>query len=267
MNWHAPKSIIIAIAIILAGASFVHADDDETTDRNAVNGKGFAVVELFTSQGCSSCPPADQLLAAVADLGARNGLQVICLSFHVDYWNRLGWNDPYSNPRYSDRQRSYATALGTRRIYTPQMVVNGTTEFVGSQRADANVAISQALRQKPTAQITLRIEPNRTNETVVVHYKVTGNTEGHVLNMALTHTPPPNEVPKGENAGRTLSHVNVVRSFKTVTLSQPIGTIILDVPDECDPVSAGICAYVQHEKTKAISGAIMQSLAFNAKGS
>src|SRR5262245_48953789 len=105
----------------------------------AASASGFAVVELFTSEGCSSCPPADRLLA---DLAKRPG--VYALEFHVDYWNSLGWRDPYSAAAYSDRQRMYGDD-----IYTPQMVVNGTNLFVGSNRARAEAAIAAGLSAPP----------------------------------------------------------------------------------------------------------------------
>jgi hypothetical protein len=101
---------------------------------------GFAVVELFTSEGCSSCPPADQVLADVS-----HGAGVYALEYHVDYWNSLGCRDPYSAAAYSDRQRAYADALGEDQVYTPQMIVNGTNAFVGSNRQRAEAAIAAGL--------------------------------------------------------------------------------------------------------------------------
>ena len=92
---------------------------------------GVAVVELFTSQGCSSCPPADTALQQVERVAKERNLRVYCLSFHVDYWNRLGWNDPYSHADYSARQATYAAKKTDNNLYTPQMIVNGTDEFVG----------------------------------------------------------------------------------------------------------------------------------------
>src|SRR4051812_46079004 len=111
---------------------------------------GVAVVELFTSEGCSSCPPADRLLADLASEAARVGQPVFTLSFHVDYWNGLGWADPFSRPAYSERQRSYADALGGG-TYTPEMTVNGKAAFVGSDAARARSEVRKALSRPAPA--------------------------------------------------------------------------------------------------------------------
>jgi len=105
-----------------------------------------AVIELFTSQGCSSCPPADKLLTETVNRAKAGQQSVYALSFHVDYWNRLGWSDPYSDARYSARQRQYARQLNTATIYTPQAVINGRQEFVGSNRTRLNTLLADALK-------------------------------------------------------------------------------------------------------------------------
>ena len=115
-------SLLLAFSIL----AFQHIDQVEQSNEKQIQ-NGVNVVELFTSQGCSSCPPADALLAQIKD-----DTNVIALSYHVDYWNYLGWKDPYSNKAYSAYQRSYAKELNSG-VYTPQMVVNGSKEFVGSK--------------------------------------------------------------------------------------------------------------------------------------
>ncbi|MEQ8425874.1 MAG: DUF1223 domain-containing protein, partial [Cyclobacteriaceae bacterium] len=107
---------------------------------------GFAVVELFTSQGCSSCPAADKNLSDI--LASNRDQNIYGLSFHVDYWNYIGWKDPYSSKLFSARQRSYANALAAN-VYTPQMIVNGEEVFVGSGREKAKESISSALDESP----------------------------------------------------------------------------------------------------------------------
>src|SRR4051812_17852201 len=114
----------------------------------AIAGERPVVVELFTSQGCSSCPPADALLG---ELTRR--ADVLPLAFHVDYWNRLGWKDPYSSAESTARQRTYARQLGLRTIYTPQMVVDGGIDVVGSERADVLKAIDAARASQRTVPI------------------------------------------------------------------------------------------------------------------
>src|SRR5580693_8460725 len=113
--------------------------------------KGFAVVELFTSEGCSSCPPADQLVARIQQ--EEKDLPVYILAFHVDYWDRLGWKDAFSDARYTQRQNHYASWLNLQSVYTPQIIVNGRKEFVGSQENILRSAIQSGLDQSPAAQL------------------------------------------------------------------------------------------------------------------
>src|ERR1700761_8258700 len=116
---------------------------DKTTVKAAE--KGFAVIELFTSEGCSSCPPADALVARVQK--ESNGKPVYILAFHVDYWNRLGWKDVFSSAEYSERQSEYAKYLKLESVYTPQVIVNGKKEFVGSEESTLQNSVSAALQK------------------------------------------------------------------------------------------------------------------------
>src|SRR6202162_5189919 len=132
--------LIAAFSFLLASASFLQASDLPSGS----NGRTPVLVELFTSEGCSSCPPADALLQKL-DRQPIAGEEMIVLSEHVDYWNHSGWKDPYSARFSSDRQGTYARRLGLDDVYTPQMVVDGTSEFVGSDAALANQAFAKAL--------------------------------------------------------------------------------------------------------------------------
>lgn len=218
------------------------------------------VVELFTSQGCSSCPPADQLLASIAALHNEHQLPVYCLSFHVDYWNSLGWKDPYSSKQYSDRQRRYSKALSARGIYTPQMIVNGETEFVGSRGGDAKQAIKKALSTNATSTVKLTASLSADNTNTAVEYEVTGNSTGALLNIALVQNSAVNEVPRGENSGRQLTHVGVVRSFQTVALDSQSGKLDIKLPPGLDTQNATIVAFVQNRQSMQISGASVANL-------
>ncbi len=221
---------------------------------------GVAVVELFTSQGCSSCPSADAALRQIASVAEQGNLQVYTLSFHVDYWNRLGWKDPYSDPTFTNRQRAYASATGSKRIYTPQMIVSGTTEFVGSDKAKAHAAITKSLGQQQSSTVKLKVVESSIADRVTVQYDVGGVVEGTVLNVALVQTPKPNQVPRGENAGRELAHVNVVRAFETVSLVQSSGTVELNIPDDVDAPTAMVIAYVQNPQSLTITTAASTKL-------
>jgi len=221
----------------------------------SASSQGVAVVELFTSQGCSSCPPADAALRQIASIAKQTSVPVYVLSFHVDYWNRLGWKDPYSDVAYSNRQKAYAKAAGSRRVYTPQMVVSGRTEFVGSDKEKARQAITSALKKKAQTQIQLQVAPLTSGDTVVIQFQIEGDSQGHHLNVAVVETPAANVVPRGENAGRQLAHVNVVRTFQTVELDGASGQVDLKLPRDIDFENARVIAYIQNTKSLAVSGA------------
>ena len=212
-----------------------------------------AVVELFTSEGCSSCPPADRLLR---DLAARDDARLFPLAFHVDYWNRLGWRDPFSDEAYSRRQRAYARAVGAGRVYTPQMIVNGQREFVASRRTEAERAIQHALDTPATA--TVDLSASVTGRAVAVDYAVSDAPEAVVLHLALVQREAEQAVPRGENAGRTLRHANVVRAFETVPAAT--GRQVLTLPDGLDPGGATVVGYAQDPATMEVVGAARATL-------
>ena len=181
------------------------------------------IVELFTSEGCSSCPPADQLLSRLDKEQSIPGANIIVLSQHVDYWNQLGWRDPYSSAQFSARQSSYAEAFGRDGVYTPQMVVDGRLEFVGSDTTKAREAITEAA-SSPKARVQIEITPNtETRESGTVQFTVrvedipaiTAGDTAEVL-LAITESDLSSSVARGENAGRNLRHTAVVRQLATI---------------------------------------------------
>ena len=186
------------------------------------------IVELFTSEGCSSCPPADALLKELSDQQKMNGVQIVALEEHVDYWNHLGWKDPYSAAEFSQRQSDYAQVFGTDGVYTPQMVVDGQSELVGSRSGAAREAIQKAANQ-PKAEIVLGAGANSSpgKPAFEVQIKslggisVRGETE---LWIAVTEKGLQTDVKAGENSGETLKHAAVVRSLRKIeTLRDPAG--------------------------------------------
>jgi hypothetical protein len=186
------------------------------------------VVELFTSEGCSSCPPADALLKQLSEQQSVQGAQIVGLEEHVDYWNHLGWRDPYSSNEFSQRQSDYAQGFHTDGVYTPQMVVDGQREFVGSRSLAAREAIEKAANQ-PKAEMVLVLSANSPpgKPAFEVQVKnlggisVRGETE---LWVAVTEEGLQTDVKAGENAGETLKHAAVVRSLrKSETLHDPAG--------------------------------------------
>lgn len=230
---------------------------DSSSDNNTEN--GFAVVELFTSQGCSSCPPADRVLADLAD-SIDDDQPVYLLSFHVDYWNQLGWEDPYSLPISTARQKAYARAWSSRRVYTPQMVVNGTWEFNGGNKDKARLAIDEGLSKSAMSEILLQPQVDGEGTTAIVAYKIEGQIDDHLLNVALVSPELANEVPRGENRGRKLRHVNVVRSFATQALRMNEGEVELSIPPDFEWETGSAIAYVQRRGDAILTGATAQPL-------
>jgi hypothetical protein len=201
------------------------------------------VVELFTSEGCSSCPPADTNLATIARRYA--GRPVFALSFHVDYWNRLGWTDPFSNAAYSARQRRYVRALGTGGTYTPQMIINGSVEVVGSHAEAARRHIDEALRAAPT-DISLELTVSTNQRQLVAQYESRGPLSRHWVCVVAMDPQAQVSVPRGENGGRILDHVNVVRALVTRVEDGPTReSILLRLPHEVDPNAVRVVGYLQ----------------------
>ena len=165
------------------------------------------MVELFTSEGCSSCPPADALLA---ELAGRP--EVLALSFHVDYWDRLGWKDPFSSPEASERQRRYGELLGLATVYTPQVVVDGKWQAVGSDRADVEHELSLAARNRREVPVTLVLDHGQ------AHIKLGpgGDAASAAVLLIGFDRRHVTVVKRGENGGRTLAHVDVVRGIAEI---------------------------------------------------
>jgi hypothetical protein len=164
-----------------------------------------AVVELYTSEGCSSCPPAE---AYIGELAQRRG--VLALSFHVDYWDSLGWPDPYALTEAVSRQRGYAKVLGNASVYTPQVVIDGHGDFVGSDRK----AIERTLASARVAVVPIELGASDGTVTIGLAQQ-DGVATSEVVLVAYQHQVL-SKILRGENAGRTLSQFNVVRSFRTL---------------------------------------------------
>src|SRR6266404_5133104 len=160
------KFLVTTLAVTAALAGFILTSHPQMPGGNlgpkAAASRSPVLVELFTSEGCSSCPPADELLTRLEQTQPVDGAEVIALSEHVDYWNRLGWADPYSSSEFSARQNDYARAFDTDGVYTPQMIVDGRAQFVGSDSGRARKAIAGALRDsKATVTVNLASEDTR----------------------------------------------------------------------------------------------------------
>jgi hypothetical protein len=186
------------------------------------------VLELFTSEGCSSCPPADRLLEELAGSAVGNDIEIVPLSLHVDYFNHLGWRDPYSKASFSRRQERYAEVLPAGRVYTPQLVVDGEVHLLGSERPQVMAAIATA-GQRPDAAVLLRPSTaskagaeGNTWQVSIDAAPVSPRPVSVRLFVAVTEDGLQSSVSRGENAGRRLEHVAVVRSLSALG-EVPIG--------------------------------------------
>jgi hypothetical protein len=174
------------------------------------------LVELFTSQGCSSCPAADRVLSNIQKL--YPGVKIIPLAFHVDYWDRLGWRDPFSKAKWSERQRNYARRYWPDRVYTPQLVLDGQIHVVGSKRrsvVDGLRRVSQASQKRAMIQLTASRRHRHIDANIKIN--VTPETKESVnIYLAITESGLVTKIPRGENSGETLANDHVVRSLETL---------------------------------------------------
>jgi hypothetical protein len=178
------------------------------------------VVELFTSEGCSSCPPADALLARLEQTQPVEGAEVIPLALHVDYWNHLGWSDPFSSRQFSERQGEYAAAFGKEDVYTPQMIVDGVKELNGGNSSLAREAIGNAARETK-GEVLITRTPSQAEGFVRITARIDkfpkpADGQATDVLLALTESGLASDVARGENAGQRLTHVGVVRSLKSL---------------------------------------------------
>ena len=215
------------------------------------------LLELFTSLGCSSCPPADKLLAEIDRQQPIPGARLIVLSEHVDYWNTLYWSDPFSSVAYSERQQAYDSRFGVE-AYTPQLVIDGTTALLGSNWPKAADAIQRVLRaprtpvhvtatrNSGTAQIEIAAGPNATANKAIVF-------------LALAHNQAQSHVGGGENAGRDLSEVAVAYSIKQlgkiVAQSTFSKSLSIELPPKSQAGDLRVIAFVRRSDTMQVIGA------------
>jgi len=178
----------------------------------------FVIAELFTSEGCSSCPPAEALLKHLSEEQPIDGVQVIALEEHVDYWNHLGWTDPFSSRQFSERQEQYASTFHNDGVYTPQLIIDGSGEVVGSRSREAEEVIRRAA-SLPKASITLKEMSEGKNGEATFQVSVASlpsTVSSHKLELwiAVTERGLQSDVQAGENSGLRLQHAAVVRSLR-----------------------------------------------------
>jgi hypothetical protein len=245
---------LTSVLFLLALVFNISAFGQSSTDKVAK--KGFAVLELFTSEGCSSCPPADDLMGKIQN--EYKDRPVYVLSYHVDYWDNLGWKDIFSNADYTKRQYDYGKWLKKEPIYTPQLIINGKADYIGSQETVVRGGITKAL-SKPT-EVNLDFSARKEGEGVVVNYKVNGNSKNTRLVLALVQKSVKNKVKRGENEGKLLSHYQVVRNliFQKSAIDEK-GNVHVSFPKNFDSQNGEIIGFIQDNTTGAILGAAKSS--------
>jgi hypothetical protein len=212
--------------------------------------KGFALLELYTSEGCSSCPPADELMGRIQKEYKDSNVYV--LAYHVDYWDKQGWKDIFSNADYTQRQYDYAKYLGKVPIYTPQLIVNGKTDYIASQETVVRNGIKSALSKPVTTDLYL--EASQANNNLNVNYSIEGTFKNCSLLIAVVQKSAKSNVKRGENAHRVLSHYQIVHDLHSVVLKDKKGTVSIHLPKSFNEKDFEVIGFVQDKNNGAISG-------------
>jgi hypothetical protein len=248
--------VIVAVGALFAGR-FIREAAAAPEEPKAASGGTPVLVELFTSEGCSSCPPADAVLARLERTQPVAGANVVPLGLHVDYWDRLGWTDPFSGAAWSDRQRGYAS-LGSG-SYTPQAVIDGRAETVGSHGAAVERAIADAA-QRPHASVAIDVVPKDGGFVIKLAIGALppgANNDAEAI-VALTQSSARVAVPKGENAGSTLDHTAIARELRAIG-AVPVQGARLETT-----VKAGkqlrVVAFVQERASRRVLGTQTRAL-------
>jgi hypothetical protein len=215
------------------------------------------LVELFTSEGCSSCPPADKLLEDLDRKQPIAGAQLIVLSEHVTYWNSDGWKDPFSSQDITDRQNAYGKQFKLASVFTPQMVVDGESQFTGNDTHSLQESVEKA-RTEPTIPVKLSstIDPSG---KIKAHVEASGGSGPVYVVLALNHAE--SQVLRGENGGHRLSHVAVVQTFQQIgTLKKGkefLKDIEIKIPPGTDPANLRVVAFVQQVDSAYYPGKVV----------
>jgi hypothetical protein len=220
---------------------------------------GPVVIELFSSEGCSSCPPAEAFVNELSASAEAKSGSLIILSWQVDYWNNLGWKDPFASPEATRRQQNYARVMEIRStpgagVYTPQIVVDGTAAMVGSDRSSVRAAIEKAKGDARRVGVTASVLPRAAGEPIRVKTSVTDATGETVVVAALVENGLVSKVMRGENVSRTLKHERVVRASATGKAGED--TIQLTIPAGVVEANTSVVVFAQQGTAGAIVGAV-----------
>ena len=239
------SAIALSLFSVLSCAAFAQTSASSRTP---------VLVELFTSEGCSSCPPADALLAKLDRDQPIEGVDIIVLGEHVDYWDNLGWHDRFSSHQYTERQSQYSGRLGVDGVYTPQMIVDGTDQFVGNDAVHARRSIQRASQApKLPLSLTRAVITGRTISSSLSSHGLmqAGQLHGDIY-VALLDATDETNVRNGENGGQRLHHVAVVRNLQRIGTLRDLGQgqlpISLIAPSDANPANMRLVAFIQEKK-------------------
>ncbi|MGJ8594102.1 MAG: DUF1223 domain-containing protein [Aquaticitalea sp.] len=215
------KLVLLSLIVLLTSHDSIVSTID-TKDYEAI-----VVLELFTSQGCSSCPPADELLKEITK--EYSDSEVLALSYHVDYWDQIGWKDPFSKSEFSDLQRTYAHKFNNSSIYTPQMVINGKEHFVGSKESVLRSKIKSYSNKSSKNSISVS-NVKKNNASISFNYQVEGAIYAKQLRVALVIKERTTSIARGENKNRTLKNSNIVVEQSRSNLNLANGKGSINIP-------------------------------------
>ncbi len=260
----------LAVATLASSHIFVPTTPAREAKANAQASRTPVILELFTSEGCSSCPPADTLVAGLEEQQPVPGVEIIALEEHVDYWNHLGWTDPFSSEQWTERQQVYAASHNSQSVYTPQIVVNGRTEFVGSRAQEARQTIVASMSQ---LQTEISLTPRSSDKYDRDQFNVSvGKLAGAAPSdtpevwIAITEKGLHSSVSGGENAGHDLHHASIVRLLRKLGTADKSNAPSFAAQPELKLDSSWkrpnlrVIAFVQEKRSRHLVGATSATL-------
>ena len=213
----------------------------------------FAIVELFTSESSNTCPPADELLKKIQAEADRKNQPVYTIAYHVDYWNKSGWKDPYSKLQFTYLQQNYTSALNEKDMYTPYMIINGQYAFNGSHENKATEAIERALKTPAAYNISVK-KDSVANDTLYISYQSSAASVDASVKILLLESELKSIVTAGENKGKTFLHENVCRAYQSKTLGSKTGQVKIAIKYFSLNKNTKLIAFVQQKGTLKIRG-------------
>jgi hypothetical protein len=253
------KLVFLVAAIIFSACAMQKVESQPRSDNSKVQMpesklKPSVLVELFTSEGCSSCPPADRALAFLQKEQPNSNAEIVTLAFHVDYWNYLGWKDEFSSDLFTQRQQFYARSFKLSSAYTPQMVIDGSFEVVGSNLGKVQKAISESAKNVK-AEILL----TKTEEKLKVQIPSLPAHQNSTIYLAIAEDNLSSNVARGENAGNRLEHISVVRQLKmlgSITAENKSFEIesVVEVQSAWKKENLKLVVFIQENQSRKILG-------------